>query len=86
MGDTTVNTKLGTLYATFRHDNDYPGILIGLDRGGVYYEFAWVEVDQSDTDEEPVMKIHVFGTDGDDPVYDHNINLNALKKLYKEEK
>ena len=85
MEKTTVETKLGTLYATFRHDNDYPGILIGLERNGVYYEFAWVEVDQYG-DEEPTMKIHVFDTECDDPVFDKNITEDELKKMYEEDK
>lgn len=79
-------TDLGTLYAFPCGDSEYPGIMIGLERNGVRYEFAWVEVDQWDNDEDPVMKIHVFDTEGDEPVYDLNINADALNKMYKEGK
>lgn len=79
-------TKLGTLYAYACNDSDYPGILVGLERNGIRYEFAWVEVDQWSEDDPPVMKIHVFDTEKDDPVYDLNIKEHELKKQYREEK
>lgn len=82
----TIKTKLGTLYVEPREDDEYPGFLLGLERNGVRYEFAWLEVDQSDPDDEPVMKIHAFGTEDDDPIFDKNITEAELIKLYKEDK
>ena len=81
-------TELGKLYVIRQNDDAYPGFLIGLERNGVRYEFGWVEVDQEiwDDNDRPTLKIHVFGTESDDPVYDLTIKEEQLKKLYKEEK
>ena len=80
-----ISTKLGTWVATTcGNDGTYPGIQIELVRNGIRYVFAWVEVDQSDDDEEPIMKIHTFGTEHDDPIFDKHIRGSELKALYKE--
>lgn len=79
-----VSTKLGNLYTKLINDKDYPGIMIGLERHGVRYEFAWLEVDQSDESEKPIMKIHAFDTRSDDPVFDLNISEEYIKELWNE--
>lgn len=81
--ENTVATKLGNLYAEAIENRQYPGIKIGLERNGVRYEFAWLEVDQSDDDEKPVMKAHVFNTTNDDPVFDINITEEQIKELWR---
>lgn len=80
-----ISTKLGNLYAKPINDRNYPGIMIGLERNGVRYEFAWVEVDQYKENDKPIMKIHVFGVEDDDPIYDANFNERQLKELYEED-
>ncbi|MBP5463023.1 MAG: hypothetical protein J6Y20_13015 [Lachnospiraceae bacterium] len=80
----TISTKLGNLYVVMRNDKEYPGIMIGLERRGIRYEFAWLEVDQSDEDEKPIMKVHVFDTRNDDPVFDLNISEEYIKELWNE--
>ena len=82
----TIKTKLGTLYVEPRENNEYPGFLLGLERNGVRYEFAWLEVDQYDPEDEPLLKIHAFNAKDDDPAFNLNINEAELKKLYKEDK
>lgn len=79
-----ISTKLGNLYVVMRNDKEYPGIMIGLERRGIHYEFAWLEVDQSDEDEKPIMKVHVFDTRNDDPVFDLNISEEYIKELWNE--
>ena len=79
-----IHTKLGDLYAEEINNGEYPGIKIGLERHGVRYEFAWLEVDQSDENENPIMKVHAFDTRNDDPVFNLNINEDYIKELWNE--
>ena len=80
----TISTKLGNLYEKPINDFNYPGIMIGLERNGLRYEFAWLEVDQSDENEKPIMKVHAFDTRSDDPVFDLNISEEYIKELWNE--
>lgn len=64
-----VETKLGILKARLMQSEHYPGISIGLKVGHEFIEYAWVEVDQSEWTEKPVLKIHAYNSVDDEPVF-----------------
>lgn len=79
-----VSTKLGKLYVKEINDPNYPGIMIGLERNCVRYEFAWLEVDQSADNERPVLKVHAFDSQSEEPVFDLDISEAYVKELWNE--
>ena len=78
-----VKTKLGTLKALVVKSDDYPGITITLNREGKELEFAWVEVDQSEWNENPVLKIHVYNAVDDEPSFNLDQTENDIDKFFK---
>lgn len=84
---TEIDTKLGKLQvrqSAFGPD-EYPGFVIQIERDGKVFDFAMCEVDQSDPDVEPVLKVHVWDTKNDDPVFDYEANAEMIDSFNKEE-
>ena len=48
------------------------------------YEFAWLEVDQSADNERPVLKVHAFDSQSEEPVFDLDISEALVKELWNE--
>ncbi len=78
-------TKLGTLKARAIQSDEYPGITITLNRNGKELEFAWVEVDESEWNENPVLKIHVYNAVDDEPSFNLDQTEQDLNKYFCEE-
>lgn len=68
-----LETKLGCLTAKKICDSKYPGVEVILKRQNVDLRIALVEVDQSEENETPVLKAHVYSTDEriDEPIFNY---------------
>ena len=76
-----IETKLGALEAAIIDSNEYPGISIGLWYNGRFIEYGWIEVDQTEFATEPVLKVHVFNSTEDEPVFDLDQTEDDIKKF-----
>lgn len=79
-----IETKLGTLKARLMNSKTYPGISIGLEVGHEFIEYAWVEVDQSEWNEKPVLKIHAYNSTDDEPVFNLDQTQEDIDKYFGE--
>ncbi len=73
-----IHTKLGDLIVEesgYTREN-YPGFVISLVRDNKRLEMAMVEVDQTEND--PVLKVHVWNQKDDDPVFDLAVSKDEL--------
>ena len=75
---TYIDTSLGRLEARIIHDENYPGIQIGLNVDGKFAEFAWVEVDE----EEKKLKVHAYDAINDEPVFNSEDTEQDIVKYY----
>lgn len=70
----SIKTSLGDLVVEqsgYTQEN-YPGFIVSLQRpNGEKVEAVLVEVDQSNQDEKPTLKVHVWNRKDDEPVYDY---------------
>ena len=82
-----MQTKLGTIMikeSGFTAEG-YPGFVFSIERNGKSVDIALLEVDESDPDEEPVVKVHVWAPGHEDPVFDQYLNANQIERMYEEE-
>lgn len=70
----SVDTKLGKLQARIERDDEYPKIVVGLLIDHVWFDFAYIEVNQ--TEKEPKLRTHIYNTKDDEPV----VSLSISKK------
>ena len=64
----------------------YPGFVFSINHNGKCVDIALLEVDESDPDEEPVVKVHVWAPGHEDPVFDQLLNAKQIDKMYEEGK
>jgi hypothetical protein len=76
-----IKTKLGAMRARVIDDDDYPAIMIELNVHGRWIEYCWVEVDQYDP-EAPVLKIHAYNSNDDEPVYNGEATREDIESGY----
>ena len=62
----------------------YPGFIFSIERDGKVVDIALLEVDESDPDEEPTLKVHVWGPGNEDPVFDQKLNAKRIDQMYEE--
>lgn len=79
-----IETKLGTLKTRLIQSKDYPGISVGLKTANDFIELAWVEVDQSKWTVKPVLKIHVYDSVNDEPVFNLDQTEEDIAEYFKE--
>ena len=79
-----IETKLGTLKARLIQSSEYPGISIGLKTNHDFIEYAWIEVDQSEWKEKPVLKIHAYNSVDDEPVFNLDQTEEDIAEYFKE--
>lgn len=83
-----IETTLGTIQikkSGFTAEG-YPGFVFSINRKGKCVDIALLEVDESDPDEEPVVKIHVWSPGHEDPVFDQWLTAKQIDKMYEEGK
>ena len=69
---TIYKTKIGNIVFNSSGDEKYPGVYVSLIKKGETLAEVLLEVDQSDPEEEPVCKIHVWDTTSDEPIIDYH--------------
>lgn len=82
-----MQTKLGTIMikkSGFTAEG-YPGFIFSIKRDGNVVDIALLEVDESDPDEEPTLKVHVWGPGNEDPVFDQKLNAKRIDQMYEED-
>ena len=83
-----IETTLGTIQikkSGFTAEG-YPGFVFSINRKGKCVDIALLEVDESDPEEEPVAKVHVWGVGHEDPIFDCELNAKMIDKMYEEGK
>ena len=82
-----METKLGTIMikeSGFTAEG-YPGFVFSIKRDGREVDIALFEVDQSDPNEDPECKVHVWAPGHEDPVFDQALNAKMLDRMFYEE-
>lgn len=81
-------TKLGKIMITESGytAEGYPGFVFSVERNGAVTDIALLEVDESDPDEEPTLKVHVWGPGHEDSVFDHYLNAEQIDRMNEEGK
>lgn len=76
-----IDTKLGTLTVSESGYSieGYPGFVVALKRNGIRHEFLMVEVDE--TEDEPVLKTHIWDGVQEDPVFDFVAEAEEIDKM-----
>ena len=64
----------------------YPGFIFSINRNGKCTDIALLEVDESNEDEEPVVKVHVWGPHHEEPVFDQYLTGKQIDIMYEEGK
>ena len=64
----------------------YPGFIFSINRGGKCTDIALLEVDESDPDEEPVVKVHVWGPRHEEPIFAQYLSGKQIDIMYEEGK
>ncbi len=80
MENVSMETALGQLEiqeSGYTAEN-YPGYVVSLVRNGKRFDFAMIEVDQTDSKEEPLLKAHVWDDKNEDPVFDLALSASQL--------
>ena len=81
-----IKTNIGNIMITKSGytDEGYPGFVFSVGRDGAITDLALLEVDE--TEDEPVLKIHVWGPGHEDPVFDQYLNATQIDRMNKEGK
>ena len=82
-----INTKLGALVAEAVYGHEYPGMYVSLERGHQTYGIVLLEVDQSDKQKPPRLRVHVwdpadiFGG----PTFTEAFDGDAVNSMFEED-
>ena len=76
-----IETELGmrTVSESGYSVEGYPGFVVALKRNGIRHEFLMVEVDE--TEDEPVLKTHIWNGIQDEPIFDFNSTAEEIDNM-----
>lgn len=80
-----ITTKLGKIEISQSGftEEGYPGFIFSIDRDGKRTDLALLEVDERE--DVPLLKIHVWAPNHEDPVFDQYLTGEQIDKMYEEE-